>query len=80
MVHQLGGLDVKVYSYGPAARAKLRSLGLRPNNAARSIDHPNRSYWWFGDGSDALLDHSATLDKIGKKYYVAGYGKVREEL
>jgi len=46
----------------------LKALGLKKNYSMRG-----REYWWKGDGSDTLLDHSATIDKIGGIFYIANF-------
>lgn len=46
----------------------LKGLGLTKNYS--SLD---REYWWKGDGTDALLDHSATITRIGRQFYVANF-------
>jgi len=74
---------MKVYTYGPQVRAKLRSLGLKPNHEAnaRAIVDPGerREYWWLGDGTDAMLDHSVTVHRTrDRKFLVSGFGKFRE--
>jgi hypothetical protein len=38
------------------AAAFLKAKGLKPNKSSGT-----REYWWFGDGTDVFLDHSATL-------------------
>ena len=48
----------------------LKSLGLKKNYSNRG-----REYWWKGDGSDTLLDHSATLQKLGGEFFVCNYLK-----
>ena len=54
----------------PEATTFLKGLGLKKNFA-----RGGREYWWKGDGADRLLDHSATVDKIGGTYYVSSFLK-----
>lgn len=67
---------MKTFPSLASARNALRALGLKHNPECRS-DHEG---WWFGDGTDALVDHSATITHISGVYYVAGYGSVRDKL
>ena len=46
----------------------LKALGLKKNYSGY-----NREYWWKGDGSDRLSDHSATISKISGKFYVSNF-------
>jgi len=52
----------------PEATKFLMGLGLTKNYSSRG-----REYWWKGDGTDALLDHSATITKIGQQFYVSNF-------
>lgn len=47
------------------ARQLLTEQGMTHNPDCRS-DHEG---WWYGDDTDALLDHSATITRLGKTSY-----------
>ena len=42
------------------ANAELKALGMKKNYTC-----DGRQYWHYGDGSDGLIDHSATITGCG---------------
>lgn len=44
----------------------LKVLDLKKN-----YSNLDREYWWKGDGSDLLFDHSATITKIGSEFHIS---------
>jgi hypothetical protein len=52
------------------AAAHLKNKGLELNY----INWDEREYWWFNDGTDSLLDHSATITQIARGvWYVSDF-------
>lgn len=50
------------------AVAVVEKLGMKFNYSSM---FDGREYWHYGDGTDALLDHSATIHEIGDKFYLS---------
>lgn len=61
---------MKEFAIKSEATKFLKALGLKKNYSYRG-----REYWWKGDGTDTLLDHSATIDKIGGMFYISNFLK-----
>ena len=53
-----------------AAATFLTAKGLKKNYA-----NGGREYWWFIEGTNALLDHSATITRIGGTFWVSLFGR-----
>ena len=53
-------------------------LGERGLNFSHERDEPefSREYWSMKEGPDVLLDHSATITKMGGKYYVSDFSSL----
>lgn len=51
----------------------LKEKGLR-----RMTSRANREYWAFDDGSDSMLDHSATITKMSDGYHVSDFTHLRK--
>lgn len=51
-----------------AAMSRLTRLGMRYSH---TDPFTGRQYWCYGDGTDAFLDHSATIDHIGDTFHVS---------
>jgi hypothetical protein len=59
-----------------STRAAARSLLLRQGmmlNYASPLADLDREYWWYTDGPNAMLDHSATITRIGQTYHVTDF-------
>lgn len=50
------------------ATAQLKAEGLKLN-----FSSGGRAYYWRGDGTDRMVDHSATLTKCGNTFIVCWY-------
>lgn len=58
------------------AEVVCKKLGLKMN-----YSDGGREYWWKGDGSDALLDHSVTVDPLGdNEFWISAFGWAKEAL
>jgi hypothetical protein len=50
------------------ARTILRNKGLTLN-----YELEDRQYWWFGNGKDVFLDHSATITEIDGEIFISDF-------
>ena len=59
---------MEVFASKSEAAKVLKALGLKKNYSNRG-----REYWWKNDGTDTLLDHSATITKTDNQFYVSNF-------